>query len=103
MRTLSFRNINKSPMSMGEPKWQTELIKRINIEYAEQAIKCGTIIRERFDEISAKCLPEYYAGQFIEILRTVPRYVYIKNVNGDGVLYDVEIDLALLTVEFIEI
>ncbi len=100
---IMFTNLNQSPMTAKSPTWQEDVVQRVNDEYQELAIQTSDAIREEFTAIQSKIKPGYYATAFEKILRSVPRYTYINGVDdGFGTTYDVQIDLALHTVSFIE-
>lgn len=99
---IVFRNLNESPMSVSAPKWQREIVARVEEEYQEEALETSNAIQKAFNEFDVK--PGYFATTFRHILHSIPRYEYIKNVSdGSGGVYDVQIDLALHTVGFVEI
>ena len=100
---IIFTNLDKSTMTAKSPTWQEDVMQRVNDEYQELAIQTSDAIRDEFTAIQSKIQPGYYATAFEKILRTVPRYAYIKGVDdGFGTNYDVQIDLALHTVSFNE-
>ena len=99
---IIFTNLNESPMSVSAPKWQREIVARVEEEYQEEALETSNAIQKVFSEFDVK--PGYFATTFQYILNSIPRYEYIKSVSdGSGGVYDVEIDLALHTVSFVEI
>lgn len=101
---ITFTNLNKSPMTAYSPKWQEDIIKRVNEEYQEQAVATSEAIRQKFIALESRIQPGYYATAFQGILHTVPRFAYIKNIkDNSGTEYDAQIDLALHTVSFIEV
>lgn len=101
---IRFTNLNKSPMTAFSPEWQEVILKRVNEEYQEQVIEVSNEIRDRFKEIEHRIQPGFYGTAFDGILKKVHRYAYIKNVKDQyDAEYDVEIDLALHTIRFIEI
>lgn len=101
---IVFRNLNESPMSVSAPKWQREIVARVEEEYQEKALETAKEIEMVFKAISPKIKPGYFATAFQRVLNLTPRYEYIKNVSdGSGGVFDVEIDLALHTVSFVEV
>lgn len=101
---ITFTNRNKSPMTAYSPKWQEDIIKRVNEEYQEQAIATSEAIRQQFIALEPRIQTGYFATAFEKILRKVPRFAYIKNIKADdGKEYDAQIDLALHEVLFVEI
>ena len=103
---IRFTNLNKSPMTAYSPRWQEDIIKRVNEdeEYQKLAIETSEKIRQKFLALTPRIQTGYYATAFEGVMREVPRYVYIKNVkDGQGREYDAQIDLALHTVLFIEV
>lgn len=101
---ITFTNLNKSPNTLSSPKWQEDIIKRVNEDYQEQALEVSEKIRQCFLALTPRIQPGYYATAFEGVMRQVPRYAYIKNVKDNfGNEYDVQIDLALHTVLFVEI
>lgn len=102
MKKIYFRNLNSSSMSLSSPAWQADVLHRVQLEYAGRAVAVSNEIERKFKE--AEYGEGYIATTFDEILRSVPRYCYIKHIeDGFGGEYDAEIDLALHTVQFIKV
>lgn len=104
MANLKFRNLNRSPMEIGDaPKWQREIMEMVENGFSDEARKCNDEFRTRILEELAD--GKKLAGPVVDrIQRETSRLAYIKNIGDDrGRLYDAEIDLLNLTVTFLEI
>lgn len=100
---MKFKNLNSSPIAFSDPKWQIEIIKEIenNPEILAAAIEADKQFTAAMAAISETAAAGYHATALFDAIRDIPRYTYIKNINGGT--YDVEIDLLLHTVSFNEI
>ena len=100
---LYFRNASLSPATAYAPAWQDEIRQRVANDYSDQARKVNAEFRAKV--LEALTPENALAGLIVrDIAAELPRFAYIKNIdNGDGKLYDAEIDLLGLTVDFREI
>jgi hypothetical protein len=100
---IMFTNLNTSPMTASVPRWQQDVMDRVNAEFQEQAIETSEKIRQAFELLSDRIQPGYFASAFQKVLNEVPRYVYIKHITDPyGTEYTAQIDLAMHRVSFIE-
>lgn len=99
---IRFENENRSKCSIGgEPKWQTDLIDEISETCFESVKAANEALKKEVENIKAE--PGYYGTALLGALKRIPRYEYIKNVEADGELYDVEIDLITRSVAFLKV
>lgn len=100
---MYFINLNKSPMTLAVPKWQDDVIARINSDedVISEAIKISEEFKNRVLSINAA---EGYFGTAVHNIElTTPRYMYIKNIDaGSDRKYVAQIDLLHHTVQFDE-
>lgn len=97
------KNMNNSPMTLSEPRWQTETIKRIAEEYAARFDETNRKFHAGLSEIMGHAKPEFVFGPVNKLIRNTPRFCYEKGYHApDGHIYDIEIDLLGVTVYFIE-
>lgn len=98
------KNMNSSPMTLSNPRWQTEIINRIAEQYADRFDETNRKFYEGLSEIMGRAKPEYVFGAVNKLMRTTPRFCYEKNFSAPyGHVYDIEIDLLGATVYFNEI
>lgn len=101
---MQFINASASAMTLNTPAWQRDIMLHISEQYSQLAIDTSDRVKIEFENIQKTIAPGYYATAFIDILHKIPRYAYIKNVfDPFGKEYEIEIDLALHTVKFIQI
>lgn len=105
MSYLKFRNLTRSPMEAGSaPKWQRDVMEIAERDFSDQALEVNAKFKRDVLEVLG-CDGIKLAGQAIEtVTRRTPRYAFIKNIHAtDGSVYDAQIDLLLVTVDFIKI
>ena len=100
---MYFENMNRSLVSAADPKWQTDIIKRIEEDYSDAAKKINKDYREAL--LSVLSNEKVLAGPAAKkIAKELPRYAFVKGIAApDGARYDAQIDLLLCRVDFIKI
>lgn len=100
--SIIFRNLNESPMTAFVPKWQEDIMERVNREYQEKALEAEKDFLKIYNEQLSSVKEGYAASYMVACMRETPRFEYIKNITDKwGDKYEAEIDLLLHTVEFI--
>lgn len=98
---ITFKNMSVSLCTANAPKWQSDIIKRINHDYQEKAVETSEQFRASALEALQKAGNGYVGTAIDNVMRNLPRYEFIKAVTApDGGVYDVMIDLLLHTVSF---
>lgn len=99
---ISLINVDKGSMTVFEPDWQREAIKRVenDPEIISQAEEINSTFRARALEALGR--EDWIPGLAIKsILQGIPRYAYLKRISdGKGHEYDAEIDLLFQTISF---
>lgn len=99
---IRFENMHRSPMRECSPAWQEAIIKRVETEYQDAALKASEEFETMLKELMPRIQPGYYGCAIAGLYNRVHRYVYIKGIEGSGAVYDAQIDLLLHTVCFVE-
>ncbi len=98
---ITFKNLSVSICTANAPKWQSDIIARINSEYQEKAIEASEQFRASALEALQRAGNGYAGTAINSVMRNLPRYEFIKAVTDpNGEVYDVMIDLLFHTVSF---
>lgn len=98
---MTFINMNAS--LWGEANWQREIIKRVETEYREKAVAVSAEFAAEAASALEQAHPGYAGTAINAAMRKVQRYAFIKEIEAEGSRWDVQIDLLLHEVSFIEI
>lgn len=98
-----FINLNKSILSDDVPAWQRETMKIAERDYSAQAREVNRAFHAELLEKLNSGIPEAAGNIVKDLIRETPRFVYIKNIDGDGKTWDAQIDLLYREVAFVEI
>ena len=101
-----FKNLSSSPLVLRDPKWQTDLVKKISEDFQDAAMECNMKFRSGLAEILSHTESEKgiaCTGAAVQkLMRETPKLHYIKEyTDPSGDTYDIEIDLLERTVRFI--
>lgn len=98
-----FKNLNKSIMSDFVPAWQQETMNIVERDFSAQAREVNRAFHAELLEKLGRSIPEAAGSIVNDLARETPRFAYIKNIDGDGKLWDAQIDLLYREVSFLEI
>lgn len=94
--------VNMSASIWGEASWQREIVKRVAVEYREKAVAVSAEFAAAAAAALAQAQPGFAGTAIDAVMRKLPRYEFIKAIEAEGSRWDVQIDLLLHEVSFIE-
>lgn len=97
---IRFENLNRSPMTAHSPKWQEDVIAKVNEEYQEKALEAEREFLEIYNKDLTKVQPGYLAVYLASCMEKVHCFYCEKGIDAAGNKYEAKINVLMHTVAF---